>query len=99
MAMDLSALENMKCGTDTFSDLCVGATVKMNDEGFRQITSDIVELVSFLMTAAVQAAAGSGELTTNLMKAINSGKCAITSGANNFYNVLGAIYWLAVELK
>lgn len=61
------------------------------------LTFEVVDTMSFLLTAAVQA--GAGELTLNMMKAVNSMRCVVTSGGNNFYNILAAVYYFAVEFE
>ena len=41
--------------------------------------------------------AGATEFSFNLMRAINALKCAVTNIGNNFWNVFGAIWYLALE--
>ena len=73
--------------------MCQGKFVPMNEAGFQLIVSEAVSAASFILSAVAQSAAQ--DMSFNQMRALNSGRCALLSSGDNFWNFLASLYYVA----
>ena len=85
-----------KCGQSVTSE-CVGKTVPMTEAGWKQFTNEVVGAVTFLLQAT--AMGGASEFSFTMMRAINALKCMIQNLGNNFWNIFGVVWYVALEFK
>merc|ERR1712195_306442 len=72
-----------QCGQAVSKD-CVGTTVEMTETGWKQFTAEL---------------GGASEFSFTMMRAINAAKCMVTNLGNNFWNMFGVIWYVALEFK
>jgi len=85
-----------QCGQAVSKD-CVGTTVEMTETGWKQFTAELVGAATFLIQAT--AMGGASEFSFTMMRAINAAKCMVTNLGNNFWNMFGVIWYVALEFK
>ena len=83
---------SFNCG-QTIVSSCVGKTVYMDDAGWQALFGEISSDFLFIIKFAVQSAGSN--LTYYQIMAINSLRCVFTSGFENSWYILGAIYYFA----
>lgn len=83
-----------KCGSSVATD-CEGVTIEMTEEGWQLATNQLTDAAAFLITATAQAMAA--DMTFTMKRALNSLKCAVTGFGNNFWQLLAAVYYAALQ--
>ena len=69
----------------------------MNDEGWMKFTDEIVNTLTFLLTAILQG--GSADMSFSMIRAVNAFRCMIVSLGENFHNMFGMIWYVAKEFE
>ena len=85
-----------KCGQAVTSE-CIGKTVPMTEAGWQQFTGEMVGAITFLLQAT--AMGGASEFSFTMMRALNALKCMISNLGDNFWNLFGVVWYVALEFK
>jgi len=67
----------------------------MDDEGWQQITDEATDIGLAAIKIGIMST--TSKLSFKALRGINSGRCALTNGMSNAWNLIGAVYYLAME--
>ena len=71
-----------RCGS-SINDFCQGATIPMTKQGWKLAVQQMTNSVAFLIQAAVMTMGE--DASFNMLQALNSLRCMILAGGNNFW--------------
>ena len=95
----------MDCGSKISTD-CTGIVLaydwstlsdKMIENKFKRLASEIVTVGTFLITTIL--GASSSSMSINMVKGLNSLRCAFSSGFINVWMLFGSVYFAARQFK
>jgi hypothetical protein len=90
-------MQDFKCGT-TIAPECA-ADLRAIEWGTDGSFKNLVEGAVDMATIGIKLVAGlmGSQLSPNLKKAVNAGRCAVNALGNNAWNLLAAAWWAAKQ--
>ena len=73
---------------------CRGTLIQMNDDWWRNFTNEVLEIGLWAVNVTL-IQFGQGWMSDNLMKGVNSVRCALTSGFENSWMLIASLYYFA----
>merc|ERR1712080_670696 len=84
----------MNCGTQTYHADCANLSMNWdNDLSYIRLVELAVDMAS--LGFKIIAGMGSGGLSNNMKKAMNSLRCAVNAMGNNVWTLIASAYWAA----
>ena len=80
----------MNCGS-AIADECVDTYVPYTDAGFQKFVGDAVSAATGAINIGLSMMAN--EMSENMIKGLNAGRCAIVSGGYSFWYFLASAWW------
>ena len=75
--------------------VCVGETIPMTEEGWKQAVDELVNSAAFILKLVVMF--GATELSGNMLNAVNALTCMVTNLGGNTWNIFGVVWYSALE--